>query len=745
MAKQTPTVELRPAAEQHTLRVAVLAYRADTEVSVQLASMLCDAGIEVTEDAPDVALDGLLVLLSTQALADPAWRDQAEERAATRIVPVRIGDIAAAELPDRLKELNWIDWRAENPSATFGSVLAGLLADPARRRVSRELAHEAETWQRAGQPKELLIDDHRRAQQMADLLADLQGDPMASPSALTLEFVERSAAVSRRSHRRHRRRLALILAGAGLAVIALAIYIPKIDAATLVNHAAIVTAGEQSVLDALPEWSAANAADLLLEGTGPQKVLGRDTLLQAMQRPWGITNVNFIANVRAISPLAGGTRAVVLAATTRGSALALIDSDSARILWSLALRGSYQQLHLANDGTVAILAGAGVASVNLTTHSVRAFGSSALPAQAWPATGGRIAISTASGALQQLAVLEAAHGKSTTIGAYHAVLDIAPNARGSTSALVEREPNNLQIIDLAHGAVLASAQISTGLALGALAPDGAHAIVAGADGQLWRFGAREPATPTGIAVPGGLQRLAWASDERLVLVSESERGQVIYLPRAEPLGHVCWDVAVPTELSVEAGGATVACVGNGLSAVWSLPAAPSPLSAPGRSSHITAENGVARVEVNGSQARLDWRGTLGTGSTPWFSPADATITAVAFAPSGGELVIGSAGGQATVVGLGFEHARITVEWQDPDHSRVTTVGWGATAVASTATGQTWHLPGCASCASDSGLLRAVRTRFTGCFTERQIQWIDDRARAQIGLRICPPVAPLPES
>ncbi len=742
MAKPTPTAELRPA--EHTLQVAILAHSADAEVRVKLASMLCDAGIEVTEDSSGAALDGLLVLLSRQALAHPAWREEAQDRAATRIVPVRIGEVPAAELPDRLTELNWIDWRAENPSATFGSILAGLLADPAKRRLSRELAHEAATWQRAGKPKELLIDDHRRAQQMADLIADLQGDPLASPSDLSLEFVRRSAAVSRRSHRRRRRRLALALTGAALAIVTLASAIPKINAATLVNHAAIVTAGEQSVLDAMPEWSAANAADLLLEGTTPQKVLGRNTLLQALQRPWRITNVDFIANIRAISPLADGTQAVVLAATTNGSALALIDCDNARILWSLALRGSYQQLHLANGGMVAILAGAGVASVNLTTHAVRTFGSSTLPAQAWPAAGGQIAISTNSGALQQLKVLDPANGKSSVIGAYHAVLDVARSAGGGGArVLVEREPNHLQIIDLRGGTVRASADIHTSLAVGTIAPGGTRAIVPGADGQLWSFGERDPATPTGIAVPGGLQRLAWTTEERLMLASESERGQVIYLPLDELLGHVCWDVAVPTELTVEAGGVSVACVGNGLSAVWGLPEAPSPLPRPGQSSRTTAENGLARVEVKGDQARIDWRGALGKGSTQWFSPADATITAVAFAPGGRELVIGSVGGQATVVGLAFEDARITVEWQDPDHSPVTAVGWGVTATATTATGQTWRLPACASCASDSGLLGAARTRFTGCFTKRQIQWINDRARAQIGLRICPPVAPLP--
>ena len=121
-----------------------------------------------------------------------------------------------------------------------------------------------------------------------------------------------------------------------------AVYIPQIDARTLVNHAAIVTAGEEAILASLPEWSAVNSAELLMEGTEAQRTLGRDTLLEALQQPWSVTNPDFIEGVVAMAPFADGSRAAVLTDTPAGSAFAVIDTDGMRFCGRCGCRARWE-------------------------------------------------------------------------------------------------------------------------------------------------------------------------------------------------------------------------------------------------------------------------------------------------------------------------------------------------------------------------------------------------------------------
>lgn len=165
---------------------------------------------------------------------------------------------------------------------------------------------------------------------------------------------------------------------------------------------------------------------------------------------------------------------------------------------------------------------------------------------------------------------------------------------------------------------------------------------------------------------------------------------------------------------------------------------------PGESTARTVEGPNLRMQTSGANARIFWRGALGSGSTTPFQPTEGIITAVSLSPSGRELIAGSQSGQAAVIAVSRQEARIVIEWHAPDYSPVTAVGWDAGGpVASTASGQTWNVPNCEGCTTDTGLLDAARARFEGCLTERQMQWIDDPVRARLRLTLCPPVSHLP--
>lgn len=739
MAGPSSTTGLRPAVP--TLHVACVYAAADRSVATALTDALRDAGIEVLEPDSVAHLDGLVAIISRDAVTDANWREQTQTIEASRIVPVRVGQLDSVQVPDRLCELNWIDWNSENPARVFGSVLAGLLADPERHQLSRQLLHEAQAWDHAGRPRELLLGDHRHAEQMNDLLGELKSDPLATPSPLTAEFVQRSARIAVRAHRR-RRRWRIFAAVIGISAVSAVIgYLPEIQARSRINHAAIVTTGEQAVLDEMPEWSAANSAALLMEGTSAQQTLGRFTLLAALQRPWAISNVDYVESVRAMVTVDAGRRAVILAAVPGGSALAEIDVRQARIIWSLPLSGTYEHLALSPNGRLAVVAGVSARAVNLETVATLPLTATGPFLGARIATDGTFVLWTLD---DHIDLIDPTGVERSTFGRYAAVLDVQVAPGDALTALVFAKSGVPEIVDLRDSRMIAKAQAPRALTIGSLSPDGRSGIFPGSDGQLWSFGERRTLSPTGISVPAALDDIRWVSGDRIVLLSDSERGQVYYLPRAEPLGHVCWDVQRPLTVGFDPESGMLSCVGAGLRSFWSLPPAPRSSPVQWESSARAVASPDLRMETSGVNARIFWRGALGTGSTTSFEPTEGIITAVSLSPSGRELIVGSQSGQAAVIALSPQDARIVIEWHAPDYSPVTAVGWEAGGpVASTASGQTWSVPNCAGCTSDAGLLDTARARFEACLTERQMQWIDDSVRKRLGLTLCPPAASLP--
>ena len=119
---------------------ALLFHDSDADPAGQLAGLLSGAGVTVLPPAAPVdTADAVVVFLSAKGLGSPEWVAQATviTQTATRLIPVRVGTIDDQQVPGRLREVNWIDWRPGSVEATFGSVLAGMLSDPDRRDVSR--------------------------------------------------------------------------------------------------------------------------------------------------------------------------------------------------------------------------------------------------------------------------------------------------------------------------------------------------------------------------------------------------------------------------------------------------------------------------------------------------------------------------------------------------------------------------------------------------------------------------------
>jgi hypothetical protein len=717
----------RDQATQH-VSVALLFHPSDADRARELALLLRGAGVSIVPEAAP-GTDAAVVFLSAIGLAQPGWARglDAATAMATRLVPIRVGQIDDKLVPDRLREPNWIDWDPGNVRAVFGAVLAGLLSNPGRRALSRQLSHETDAWLRSGRSDDLLIADYRRARRMAGVLADLAADQLAAPSDAMRQFVRRSVKVSRPKHQRRRNWVIIGVAAGVAAIFTAAVALPAIAVGTYDNKESIVTAGNQQLLADLPDWSAANAAALLLNGTPTEKVLARTTLLRALNMPWEIDGLQWQTPPFSSAVLAGGTRAIL----SVGVGLIEIDVQTQQRLWTIAAPGGPYNLSADPAGrTVVGLSSDGAVVLDLDSH-----------------TGHRVATGTdfVDGKLgsdgiavvrmpgPRLAELNTATGAVTQLGSYPSIISVAAKTpRGNAAALVQDKAGRIDLIALPSRAVIASMPGNATAEFGAIAPDGEHAIVEGGDGQFWTFGAGQTATPTGIPVPAVLSGVLWTTGDRVVVCSQDQDGTVYYLPRAEPIGAVCSEVPRLVEVVPDYTADVVACESEGGTSFWGLPPGPIAHPFPGESGALTSTADGVTVASSGAQIEIRAPGF----NTGWYQPLNNVITAVAVGDDGKRVIVGDGIGEVAVIDMEPGDAATVVAWDAPDSSWIDRVGWDGGPVATTRSGQTWRLTDCPDCGTDAGLLRTFRSRITGCFSARQLSFIGDSMWPVLGLREC---------
>lgn len=717
------------------LRVGVVHGAADAGVASHLAALLEESGVAIVGPGGDAPADGLVVLMSAAAFSEQGWLPDDGAEQLSRVIPVRIGELDERRVPEQLRALNWIEWNPERPSVTLGFIVAGLLSDPGRYRISRQLAHEAAAWVAAGQPENRLIGDRRRAQRMKEVLDQLADDPFATPDEATIRFVAASDRVTRKARRRKISWRVVAGIAVLVAISAATEAIPSLQAISRNSRAAIVTAGSEAILEQSPEWSAANAAALMLEGTSQQRQLGRGTLLKAMVRPWAISDTAAVDSAFAAALYDRGARAVVLALTRDASGMAFFNVRRGETVGTIEFDRRFEFIDASTENHIAAVAGQGGATaIEINTWATRKLtraseyaGTRVLRKQ--------IALWTEGGRLE----LRDIYGDGVrTVGEYRAVLDVVPGPAGEGVALVAEGPGRYAIVGLADGAISARGRVAGDSEIGALDPAGRRAAIDGVDGQFWVLGVGG-VQPTGIAVPAALNDLEWASRERLVIASDPEHAAVVFIPRAQHLGTVCGQSPSLAGVRVEPGGETVACGGDGRS-FWRLPPPPvetraTPPQAPPR----RIRSPYATVEIRGRRERIAARGALGSGVTGWSEPFDSPISAAAFSPASHQVALGSRRGSVVILGLARSGSRILSGWTAPDSSPVVALRWNERLEADTASGQTWTIPRCEHCETHRGLIEAARSRFSGCFTARQMAWITDETRARLGLRQCEPI------
>jgi WD40 repeat protein len=699
------------------LTVAVAHHPVDAERAATLAAFLERAGMSVRE-LDGSLLDGVVVLLSAPALRDPGWLENAKLEG--RLVPVRLGTIDGLDVPHGLSDLNYLDWLPGTGEALQGRVLAALATDPDSRDFLRRLTRDAQAWQDAGQPSQLLIQDRKRGRQAAGILRDADREATAL-SPVTRAFVARSA-VELRRRRRAGWRKAAGLAGAAVLLVGVASVVwPQMRLAGRNNHSAITLTGDPDTLVAMPEWTAVNSAAVLLNGSTAQRQLARATLLSAMALPWSVSALQSFRAVDDAVPFDGGRRAVVSFEWHGATNVAVLDVRTTQIAWTASLAGEFPYVSVTPDGRALVASGSsGIAVLDLTTRAVRKLPGAAGTTENVPIDGEHAAVLNKSG----VEIVDLGTGSVTKSLAYPSVAALAAPA-----SLVRDDAGHPRLIDLATNRTLAvgSAVPYAADGTGSVAPDGRHAVVEGTDGQVWTFGVGAPATPTGIPVRYGQSALLWTSGNRIVVSSYDVPAEVYLLTGAVGLGTMCDDLNQMVAIRPVAGSDVTACISPAGISFYRLPAGPRAAPRHPGSRQLSVTAGSTTIRADG--------GSLKAGTQDPVPVVSGRITAMAASPDGTEVVVGSSTGDSGVVTVYDGRIGLTTRKIIPSQQPVTEAGWSDGPYV-TAGGQSWAVPECAGCDTDAGLLDAFRARITGCFNHSQLGWIDDKTRRALGVHEC---------
>lgn len=705
----------------------------DAEVADRLASALSVVGSVIVN--ADAEADVAVILMSERALADATWTDHLPV-AIPRLVPIRIGRFDDTAVPKYLRELNWIDWVPEAPDLTAGLVSAALLTNPSLVRLSQQLNNEAGTWERGGKRRDLLIDDYQRARQLNDVLGELSADPMAVASPVAVAFVQTSLKAAKRARSRRRRwRLAGVI-GTVIGLSGIFSALPDIARLGHNNKEAIVTAGDTAMMRDIPDWAAANAAALLMTGGSATRTLGRTTLLQTLALPWRVSTINLQWNLTASAVFDHGRSDAVVHRPTDTSRLAIVDTRTSRTRWAMLVGAArYEGIAITRDGRRAVLAGAGVLVVDLRTRRARQVRARGRFFTVRFATANTAVLYGADG----ISVLDLRSGRLRR-AAFHIldVLDLTSTTDGRVTVLFERRAGQLVLADAVSGRSLATADIPPGEThRGAIAPDGRRAIVAGKDGALWTFGVRRPARSVGLPVPMGFDGVSWATDDRIVVFSDADGAQVVYLPRAETLGTICREVPQLIAVTQDETSDRVQCVGTSLDAVWQLPPAPRYSTISDRLQPELTRAGTT-VRIRDQQVRI--ADADGSRPTAWFAPVDSEISAAALSPDGQRILVGSRTGEAAIMERNGTGARIVASWHVPDAATIVAARIDSEPRVVTSSHQLWAVPDCPGCGTDEGLIHEFERRFSGCLTTRQAALMGDDSRRLLHIPACEPVA-----
>jgi hypothetical protein len=725
-------------------RVMVVAAPPDDWLARHLSDQMADMGLAVSRSGSDVAVaddvSAAVIVLSEAAATDSEWRAEVVRwaDAGVRLVPVQHG-VIGSEVPEVVRELNWIAWTPAEPAAVAAQLFAAVNSRLARYRIHRDLTTQARAWLAAGRAEARLIDDHGRARAAAAHIADAANDLLARPSPVVHEYVQASLSATRRQRFHLRRRavgvLALVLAAAALIAYAL----PVVRLQGQNNRIIAALVGLPLLGAQRPDRVALLAGAAIVQGSAQQAQLGREVLRRTLNESWPRTLLGAVHDSSFRDADVTGP----------DSALTL-DGRGTLTSWQLSTSSVRWRYRVADDVTAldATAAGELVAigggrSVHLVQTAPWRRQTREVPADvervAVSATADLVVVGTADG--QVFATRASSFDPLSPVVAGRSVMDLRSDENGRwVRALVRTGEDSLDLVDVGTRATIRSWRVGLGglTPLASIGPDGQSIAVIDAAGDL-RFGSStgEPRW-TGQRVLDPVDDLAVLPQGEIVVVGR-QFGVTIVDPR---LGIVTARLGATqvmvTKVRAAADGALLLCVSPDGVFVWAaddFALTVPPPSAPPPANQTSASAG--GVSVDGGADGVLTIARDGAGQRR-IRVAQAAVTAVAVDPDGRSVLAGAADG--TVIEFDPGHDQVVRRWRARDNSVVTALGWSATEpdriLVQTRNAIWWRLRGCPECGADSALLSNLRGRLWGCYLAENLDGLNDRSRSRLGVRVC---------
>lgn len=153
-------------------RVHIVYTRDTAAAATDIIRGLDQLGVDGSAPVPTTTdeVRAVVVLLSAHALHDPEWVSRVESLRAERLVPVSVGDLVDSDVPQFLRELNWVFYRPDDVDF-LAKLFTGINTDASRFRDNRDTRALAERWEGSDRNPDLLLDSLREVQRRIRIAA----------------------------------------------------------------------------------------------------------------------------------------------------------------------------------------------------------------------------------------------------------------------------------------------------------------------------------------------------------------------------------------------------------------------------------------------------------------------------------------------------------------------------------------------------------------------------------------------
>lgn len=723
-------------------RVSVVGHQDDEDVCLPLGAALQRAGarVHLGDWSPgDVAI---VVVLSPALLASGIPLPDPELMPDTRLVPVTIGGINDDDVPEALRELNWIQWSPTHRDAVAQQVVSACHTDLADYRASQALLARATGWQLAGQRAGDLITNRKQFRSAA---AAVEKDAGTAASHLVQAYLQASSAATRQQTWRAitatavRVGLVAALAFFGWIVVRDARYVAERSGLELV-----ASADETSLI---PHGEAVQLAALIalrVEHGDPVPAHVTQRLTHYLSEPWPHARFSLSPNRMFVNDIAiaedgsvvylDGGGAVWRSSVTNASGTKvnqLMDSPA----YKFAASEDWSVFAASDGNRVVTDTPRGVQTVQLPQHEE-------IQQLLLNDTGSRLLV-----VLSDSARLLDLTQPTLTEGALVANA-LAVNWVGSTPTALIRD-KGLRLVDVETGVVKASFPDPIGqFDDAALSTEGTF-VVHGDDGYLH------------ASRGGALERTAVILRQPLASLAITPRDEVLYtgfganatkvhdLIRDLPLADVCRESSAQ-DIRLSPDGTWVVCRYGAEQYVWNLDdvrptalereAVPAEQAVDGELRASIDDDGVLTLAQGEQEMRWDVTAARATAST--LPAARSTLsgrpTALALAGPTRTLAVASSTGEVLVVELHQRGEFVAVaRWASPDGSAVRGIALQADRALVTTTTGSWSFPVCTGCSTQGPerLLEEVHKRRLNCYHQME-PIVPRRIVERLGLERC---------